>query len=68
MSSIDEMMAQDSTREVVKVSKETSIGLASVEVHSMSLLVDCAESLLEKNPKALACDNSACLSCALVAS
>jgi hypothetical protein len=68
MSSIDEMMAQDSTREVVKVSKETSIGLASVEVHPMSLLVECAESLLEENPRALACDKSVCLSCAIVAS
>jgi aminoglycoside 3-N-acetyltransferase len=48
-----------------KYVKETSIGLANIQLYPMEKIVDCAKSLLEEDPMALACDNSACLSCAL---
>ena len=47
--------------------KQTIIGLATFEFYPMKLLVELAESLLDKDPKALACDNAACLSCNLAA-
>jgi aminoglycoside N3'-acetyltransferase len=47
--------------------RETTIGLASIELHAMNLLVEYAESLFDKDPMALACDNTTCLNCALVA-
>lgn len=46
---------------------QASIGSAHVELHSMKSLVDWAESLLSKDPMALACDDLACLGCRLAA-
>lgn len=50
-----------------KDGRETSIGLAKVQLYSMKRLIESAESLLDKDALALACDNKACLSCALPA-
>lgn len=47
-------------------SKNTKIGSATSEIHSMRKLIEGADSLLAEQPKALLCDNSACLSCSAV--
>lgn len=50
-----------------KESRQTAIGSARFELYPMKVLIELAESLLDKDPKALACDNAACLSCNLAA-
>ena len=45
--------------------RETTIGLANIELYPMKSLIEAAESLLARDPMALACYNSACLSCVL---
>ena len=49
-----------------KDSRTTRIGGATSQIHSMRKLIECADTLLEKQPKALLCDNLACLSCSAV--
>jgi len=46
--------------------KEAKIGAADSQAYSMKTLIDRAESLIEKQPNALLCDNPACLSCSLI--
>jgi aminoglycoside 3-N-acetyltransferase len=48
--------------------KETRIGQATVQAYSMRSLVEDAQCLLRKNPRALVCNNPECLSCALARS
>ncbi|MGD0177171.1 MAG: AAC(3) family N-acetyltransferase [Candidatus Bathyarchaeia archaeon] len=49
-----------------KDSTEIMIGAANSQVYQMKKLIERADSLIEKQPKALLCDNPACLSCSLV--
>jgi len=49
-----------------KDSRETMIGAASSQVYSMKRLIERADSLMGKQPKALLCENTSCLSCSLV--
>ena len=49
-----------------KDSTETMIGAANSQVYQMKKLIERADSLIEKQPTALLCDNPACLSCSLV--
>ena len=44
---------------------ETTIGLARVELYPMRSLIESSEILLDADSRALACDNSQCLSCPL---
>ena len=46
--------------------RETSIGLARVELYPMRTLIESSEILLDADSRALACDNSQCLSCARI--
>lgn len=46
--------------------KETMIGTACSQVYLMKKLIEHADALMEKEPRALLCDNSACLSCSSV--
>ena len=48
-----------------KDSKETKIGLANANTYSLNRLIDAANALLDEDPRALLCNNSACLSCAM---
>lgn len=50
-----------------KDSKSTRIGLATSTICSMRSLIERADSILENQPRALLCDNAACLSCSAVA-
>ena len=45
---------------------ETKIANANSQAYSMKTLIDRAESLIEKQPNALLCENPACLSCSLI--
>lgn len=47
-------------------SKATTIGMANSQVYSMKRLIERADSLLAGQPKALLCNNAACLSCSRV--
>lgn len=49
-----------------KDSSEAMIGAANSQVYQMKKLIERADSLIEKQPMALLCDNPACLSCSLV--
>ena len=49
-----------------KDSTETMIGGAICQVYAMKKLIERADSLMERQPRALLCDNPACLSCSLV--
>jgi aminoglycoside 3-N-acetyltransferase len=46
-----------------KSCRRASLGLATLELYPMNLLIETAESLLHEDPRALMCDNPACLSC-----
>lgn len=49
-----------------KDSRQAMIGTAVSQVYSMKKLLERAGSLIEEQPRALLCDNPACLSCSLV--
>jgi aminoglycoside N3'-acetyltransferase len=50
-----------------KVCRETTIGIANLQLYPMKTLVEAAGSLLDDDPDGLTCENKDCLSCPQVA-